>query len=78
MNERIKEIMLAHGLHKYISDDCQNRIDQLSLLIIKECAKVAREYTLIKSGLTSDFTGTVYIEDEILNHFGVTNERQDY
>lgn len=38
MNERIKELMQKHGIHKYIDADCQSRIEMISDLIIKECA----------------------------------------
>jgi len=38
MNERLKEIMLQHGLHKYISGDCQHRMEFLYNTIVKECA----------------------------------------
>ena len=37
MNERLKQIMLEHGLHKHISEDCQHRMEMLYELIIKEC-----------------------------------------
>lgn len=72
MNEKIKELMLRHGVHKHISEDCHSRIEFISNEIVKECARVAREYTLRKSGVPESFDGTVYIENEILNHFGVT------
>lgn len=72
MNEKIKELMFQHGLHKYVTEDCQRRMELLSSVIVKECAKVAREYTLRKSGLDSSYDGTVYIEEEIKNHFSYT------
>jgi hypothetical protein len=37
MNERLKQIMLAHGLHKYITEDCQHRMEMLAKLIVQEC-----------------------------------------
>ncbi len=40
MNQRLKEIMLAHGLHKNISEDCQHRMEMLAELIIQECVGV--------------------------------------
>ena len=37
MNERIKELMINHGLHKYITEDCQHRMELLSEVIIQDC-----------------------------------------
>jgi hypothetical protein len=41
MNQKLKEIMLAHGLHKNISEDCQHRMEMLAELIVRECADIA-------------------------------------
>ena len=41
MNERIKELMLSKGLHKYISHDCQRRMEVLAELIVEECNQYA-------------------------------------
>ncbi len=43
MNERIKELMLSKGLHKYISGDCQRRMEVLAELIVEECIRIMRE-----------------------------------
>lgn len=40
MNERIKQIMLDHGLHKHISEDCQHRMEILAELVAEECAQI--------------------------------------
>lgn len=40
MNERLKQIMLDHGLHKYITEDCQHRIEKLAELVAEECAQI--------------------------------------
>ena len=40
-------------------------------LIITEAAKVARDYTLRKSGVSEDFDGTVFVQEAIKQHFGV-------
>ena len=40
MNERLKQIMLDHGLHKHITADCQHRMEMLAELIAEECAKI--------------------------------------
>lgn len=73
MNEKLKELMINHGVHKHISDDCQSRIEFIVGKVVEECAQVAREYTLRKTGVNSDFDGTVYIQEEILDHFGVNH-----
>ncbi len=40
MNERLKQLMLDHGLHKHITDDCQRRMEMLAELIAEECAQI--------------------------------------
>ena len=37
MNQRIKELMLSKGLHKYIDSGCQARMEMLADLIIQDC-----------------------------------------
>ena len=36
MNEQVKQLMIKHGLHKYITEDCQNRMEMLAELLEKE------------------------------------------
>ena len=36
MNEQVKQLMIKHGLHKYISEDCQSRMEMLAELLEKE------------------------------------------
>lgn len=43
MNEQVKALMLKHGLHKYITDDCQHRMEFLADVIIKECIRLCDE-----------------------------------
>lgn len=38
MNEQLKELMLRTGTHKYISEECQHRIETLFELVVQECA----------------------------------------
>ena len=59
MNERLKQIMLDHGLHKYITEDCQHRVEKLAELIVRECANVAADHDALD------------IYEEIREHFGV-------
>lgn len=40
MNERLKQIMSDHGLHKYITEDCQHRMETLAELVAEECAQI--------------------------------------
>ena len=65
MNERLKEIIVNHGLHKYVTEDCQHRMEMLAKLVIKECAKIASNPA---PGCHSSF-GNI-----ILEHFGVSND----
>ena len=65
MNERLKEIIVNHGLHKYVTEDCQHRMEMLAELVIKECAKIASNPA---PGCHSSF-GNI-----ILKHFGVNND----
>ncbi len=43
MNERIAELMRSKGLHKYISEDCQHRMEMLAEMIVEECIRIMRE-----------------------------------
>ncbi len=64
MNERIAELMRSKGLHKYISEDCQHRMEMLAELIVLECASLFE--------LT--FTDEQYqrrIDKTIRKHFGL-------
>ena len=40
MNQRLKQLMLDHGLHKYITEDCQHRMEMLAELVAEECAQI--------------------------------------
>lgn len=40
MNKRLKQIMLEHGLHKHISEDCQHRMEMLYELVVRECCDI--------------------------------------
>ena len=64
MNARVKEIMIKHGLHKYISEDCQSRMEMLAELIVKECIEWCDAHATIN--------GTAQqVRDSIKQHFGV-------
>ncbi len=77
MNQRLKDIMLAHGLHKHISEDCQHRMEMLAELIIKECAeqgKIIQSQTIING--SEDYVagremGIEVFMNQIKRHFGV-------
>ena len=70
MNPRIKELALEAGGSHYPEVNTTQLI-QFAESVVRECAKVARNKTLRSTGVSEEFTGTVYIEDEIRNHFGV-------
>lgn len=40
MNERLRSLMIESGTHLYISRECQDRIEHVAELIVKECAQV--------------------------------------
>jgi len=40
MNERLKKLMRDHGVHKYISEECQSRIELVTKLVVEECAQL--------------------------------------
>ena len=40
MNKRLRQIMLDHGLHKHITEDCQHRMEMLAKLVAEECAQI--------------------------------------
>ena len=40
MNSTLKKLMLAHGLHKHISEECQHRIEMVAALVAEECAQL--------------------------------------
>ena len=64
MNERIKQIMLNHGLHKHISEDCQHRVEMISELIVRECADLFKM-------IHTDEQYARRIDKTILKHFGM-------
>jgi hypothetical protein len=63
MNERLKQIMLEHGLHKHISEDCQHRMEMLYKLIIQECCQMMMD-------LEVKYPANLTVR-EIKKHFGV-------
>jgi len=61
MNERIKEIILEHGLGKL---GCTSRMEMLAELIVRECMEWCDAHATID--------GTAQqIRNSIKNHFGV-------
>lgn len=66
MNERIKELMVNHGLHKHISEDCQHRMEMLAELIVRECANVILEWKSEPFPYDPEFGAKLVKE-----HFGV-------
>ena len=62
MNERVKQIMLDHGLHKHITADCQHRMEMLAQLIVQECIRLCDQV---------DLAGADDCIDKIKDHFAV-------
>lgn len=62
MNERLKQIMIESGTHKYISAECQHRIEIVAELIVRECAQRVDYWESRQGEHTED----------LLKHFGVT------
>ena len=62
MNEQVKQLMIAHGLHKYITEDCQHRMEMLADVIIKECIRLCDQV---------DLAGADDCIDNIKEHFGI-------
>ena len=46
MNDQIRDLMLKHGLHKYITEDCQHRMEMLADIIVKECIRLCDQVDL--------------------------------
>ena len=77
MNERIKQI--SDEVWEWSESQTYDGMDEFSVIweaefarrIIEECATIARNYTLEKSGVSTDYTGIVYVENAIKDHFGV-------
>ena len=67
MNEQLKQLMLKSGTNKYISEDCQHRIEFLYELIVKECAGVAE----ISMPANSNPDDVLKVKNNILEHFGI-------
>lgn len=40
MNNKLKKLMEESGSHKYISEECQNRIEFVVALVVEECAQL--------------------------------------
>ena len=85
MNERIQQLAEQAGFLFWTtehwgpgpgnidwSNTYQVEFNAFAELLIDECAKVAREHTLRKSGLNSSYDGTVLVEEEIRDHFKLT------
>jgi hypothetical protein len=67
MNKRLKEIMLQSGTHKYISEDCQHRIEVIAELIIRECLDQCYNRGMNDELYAGQLKAAGYIEE----HFGM-------
>jgi hypothetical protein len=71
---KITELKQAAGLYTDTSGRWANAdaVDKLVELIVRECARVARNHTLEKySDMKNSYTGVVFVEESIKKHFGV-------
>lgn len=80
MNEQLKNLMVNHGLHKHISEDCQHRMEFLAEVLIKECARIAvatpNPYATEELRRLHSHTwdmACVQSSKDILNHFGINH-----
>lgn len=40
MKPKIRQLMLEHGVHRYISSECQSRVEFMSDTVLQECFTV--------------------------------------
>ena len=79
MNERIKQLLgqaydeaVPETWTRLSSEQLERVYEKFAELIVKECSVVARAHTLDKyHGLMNEYTGIVYVEEAIKNHFGM-------
>ena len=73
MNERVKELMVNHGLHKYITEDCQHRMELLAELIVRECMRMCEvtEMSFVTHDCDVEASGAITVKRFIAEHFGV-------
>lgn len=67
MKDTIKDLMIKSGTHKYITQECQNRIEILAEYIVKECIDICEKGTTTQT--TSSGAANM-----IRQRFGVTND----
>lgn len=70
MNNHLKQMMLDHGLHKHISEDCQHRMEMLYNLIIEECIEVIHKQDHFPPGYFYGKNARIY-ETALKIHFGL-------
>ena len=79
MNERIKELAEQANIGLFedksfgwnVIAGTDQHLSKFAELIVKECARIAREHTLSKWDLDDSYSGTVIVEKAIKEHFGV-------
>ncbi len=73
MNERVKELMVNHGLHKYITEDCQHRMELLAELIVRECMRMCEvtEMSFVTHDCDVEASGAITVKQFIAEHFEV-------
>jgi hypothetical protein len=67
VKEYVKDIMIKHGLHKYITEDCQDRMEMLAELIVAECLEIVED----EDDGSQDTLAVRWAMHRIKKHFGV-------
>lgn len=84
MKEKIKEFAEKAGFVVWQEDEYWNpgdiidwstrydkELEEYTKLIVLECAKIARQDILSRSGMNQQYDGRVITEDAIKKHFGI-------
>lgn len=72
MDNKIREMVKKADS---ICSETRGVFDEILVQVVaKECAKIAREHTLSKSGLDLGYDGKVFVEEEILDRMGITRK----
>jgi hypothetical protein len=84
MHEKIKELANKAGFVMWEEDEkpwnddvidwsstYDKELQEYTKLVVLECAKVARQDILSRSGMNQQYDGRVITEDAIKKHFGI-------
>ena len=71
MKPRIKSLLAQAHVEAENLKDTNWIAERFAELIVKECARIARDYTLSRWNLDNSYSDTVIVEKRIKEHFGV-------